>query len=132
MGPTYTFSSQRIQWGPTLDPAASKELHRLFWVSLDENSKLSHPLGTGGRITDLFLFMLHMPVKIINSLWAELNANLFPNNIVNFTSVVNSGANKSHRFRNFAFHTLLCGPHRGSFAVQFGDHLRRCTLLLSS
>ena len=37
MGTTNTSSSQRIQWVPTLDPAASQELHYLF---LDGNSKL--------------------------------------------------------------------------------------------
>ena len=35
-----------------------------------------------------------MPMKIITSLWAELNATLFANNIDNFTSVVNSGVNR--------------------------------------
>ena len=63
--------------------------------------------------------MLHMPMKIINSLWAELNANLFPNNIVNFTSVLNSGANKSHRFRNFALRSasgIICGPNLGTIS----------------
>ena len=43
--------------------------------------------------------------KIITLLWAEFNANLFPNSIVTFTSVVNSGVNNSHRSlsRNSAF-----------------------------
>ena len=26
---------------------------------------------------------------------------------------------------------IICGPLRGSFAVQFGDHLRRCTVVSS-
>lgn len=49
--------------------------------------------------------ILHMPMEFITLLWAELNANLFPNNIVNFTSVVNLGVNNSHRrsYRNSAF-----------------------------
>ena len=61
-------------------------------------------------------------MKIINSLWAELNANLFPNNIVNFTSVLNSGANKSHRFRNFALRSssgIICGPNLGTISHEF-------------
>ena len=47
-----------------------------------------------------------MPMKIITSLWVELNATLFPNNIDNFTSVVNSEVNNSHRSlsRNSAYH----------------------------
>ena len=49
--------------------------------------------------------ILHMPMKIITSLWAGLNATLFPNNIDNFTSVVNSGVNNLHRYfsRNSAY-----------------------------
>ena len=80
-----TSSSQRIQWEPTLDSAASKELHHLFWVFFGWKFQASpgdkgvfkkrvqgrQLPGTGGRMTDTKLdsgsnlcsSILHMPMK---------------------------------------------------------------------
>ena len=54
-------------------------------------------------------------------IWLVMTASVYVKNCGNLDP-----RNKLHAIPRFTA-GIICGPHRGSFAVQFEDHLRRCT-----